>query len=372
MQFKFFRKSENCLNCGHPLLENHNFCPRCGQKNTHGIVSLDEFLKDVVATIFNFDSRWARTFKPFFTKPGELTNAFIKGRRMEYTDPLRLYFLASLIFFVSLSTFIVEPLGNVLNKYRNEFEQKKSFIVLDGDSGVQINGDTIAELQKQFDKVTSNSAVFEDSVKNAKFKANMEKTKNNANSFKVNSDKGVLDFLKKIEDRSLSAEQLRDSLSSEKGSPDNSSFFQTSFGLFTVRKLQKIGRNDFVNFIAKYVDWISFFIISLLPLFAGVLSILNLRLKRFYVENLVFTIHTQAYAYVFLGICLIIFGITHWWWIFLAAFAVSYFYAVAAFKNVYGQNWFKSGVKVTLLGGFYFFVLLIGLPLHGLLVFLIY
>lgn len=380
MLTRYFRKSSNCLNCSHPLLENHHFCPRCGQRNTHNIVALDEFLKEVFATIFNFDSRWAHTFKPFFIKPGELTKAFIGGQRMFYTDPLKLYFFASLFFFLCLSNFIVSPLGSVLNEQRNTFEKKNTLSWFESDNkkkttddsaklSVEAISDTFltevkTDIEKDFSKTKKNkNNFFPDS-----FHTSMSKPDSNSNKGMY---KGLLEFFHLIENRELSPEQLSDSLF--KAEDDETGLFaDTAAGLFIAKKLQKIGRNDFVNFIAAYIDWISFFIISLLPLFSAILSLLNFRLRRFYIENLIFTFHIQAFAYIFLGLCLIIFRFWDEWLLFILGLTVCFFYSLFAFRNVYGQGWIKSTIKISMLGFFYFAAMIIGLPLHGIFVFIIY
>jgi hypothetical protein len=375
-------------------LENHHFCPRCGQRNTHNIVALDEFLKEVFATIFNFDSRWAHTFKPFFIKPGELTKAFIGGQRMHYTDPLKLYFFASLFFFLCLSNFIVSPLGSALNEQRNTFEKKNTLSWFEIDSmktatldstksTVKAISDTfLTEIKKDADEIKKD--LEKDFSKNKKKKRDSLKKKNNfsPDSFHTSMTKpdstsnkgmykGLLEFFHLIENRELSPEQLSDSLF--RTEEDESGIFaDTAAGLFIAKKLQKIGRNDFVNFIAAYIDWISFFIISLLPLFAAILSLLNFRLRRFFIENLIFTFHIQAFAYIFLGLCLILFRFWDEWLIFLLGLSVCFFYSLLAFINVYGQGWVKSSIKISMLGFFYMIALIIGLPLHGIFVFIIY
>ncbi len=49
---------------------------------------------------FDIDGRLARTLGTLFVKPGALTKSYLAGRRQQYTPPLRLYLVVSLLFFL--------------------------------------------------------------------------------------------------------------------------------------------------------------------------------------------------------------------------------------------------------------------------------
>ena len=94
-------QSDHCLNCREPTPE--QFCARCGQKNTHYLVSFGELIEELLSELFQLDSRIARTVVPFLFRPGKLTNEFVAGRRVQYSSPLRLYLLTSFVYFFVLS-----------------------------------------------------------------------------------------------------------------------------------------------------------------------------------------------------------------------------------------------------------------------------
>ncbi len=93
------KKTTNCLNCGEKLNDS-NYCPKCGQRNTDKQISIKEFLHDFLKDYFTFDSKFFRSIFPFLFKPGLLTNEYIKGRRVNYILPLRLYLFTTFIFFL--------------------------------------------------------------------------------------------------------------------------------------------------------------------------------------------------------------------------------------------------------------------------------
>jgi hypothetical protein len=92
-----------CLNCGATLVG--PYCHRCGQEAVDRRRSLRALLSDALGDLFSFDSRILRTAGPLFLRPGFLTAEWVKGRRVDYVPPLRLYvFTAAVFFFVIAAT----------------------------------------------------------------------------------------------------------------------------------------------------------------------------------------------------------------------------------------------------------------------------
>jgi hypothetical protein len=90
-----------CLNCGEPVHE--NYCGRCGQENEDRTTGLKPLLSDFLSEIASFDSKLVRTIKPLIFQPGRLTNAYNEGKRVSYLSPLKMYLVASVIFFITLA-----------------------------------------------------------------------------------------------------------------------------------------------------------------------------------------------------------------------------------------------------------------------------
>ena len=90
-----------CLNCGTPM--KGAYCYECGQPERHFIRFFPRVLWDMLNEAFDLDSKIFRTFMPLMFRPGSLTLEYIAGRRARYINPLRLYIVISLIFFLVLS-----------------------------------------------------------------------------------------------------------------------------------------------------------------------------------------------------------------------------------------------------------------------------
>jgi hypothetical protein len=62
---------------------------------------LHQFADDVLS----LDSKFAHTLAALLARPGFLTTEYLAGRRARYVRPLRLYLVASLVYFVTLTVF---------------------------------------------------------------------------------------------------------------------------------------------------------------------------------------------------------------------------------------------------------------------------
>jgi hypothetical protein len=87
-----------CLNCGTALTG--PFCSQCGQRDVPPYPSVRELVVDAFWELSGWDGRFASTVRALALKPGFLTREFLEGRRARYISPLRLYLMASLVYFL--------------------------------------------------------------------------------------------------------------------------------------------------------------------------------------------------------------------------------------------------------------------------------
>jgi hypothetical protein len=86
-----------CLNCGAAL--RGPFCGQCGQRAIPAYPTLREMAADVWHEFSGWDGRFVRTFRTLL-HPGALTIEVLEGRRARYVSPLRMYLVASVVYFV--------------------------------------------------------------------------------------------------------------------------------------------------------------------------------------------------------------------------------------------------------------------------------
>ncbi|HMI55012.1 MAG TPA: DUF3667 domain-containing protein [Gemmatimonadaceae bacterium] len=91
-------RSVRCLNCSVSLTG--PFCSVCGQRDVPPYPTLRELSMDAVSEFSGWDGRLAKTLRELIRRPGMLTQEFLEGRRVRYISPLRLYLMASLIYFL--------------------------------------------------------------------------------------------------------------------------------------------------------------------------------------------------------------------------------------------------------------------------------
>jgi hypothetical protein len=85
------------------------FCGACGQKLAAPVHSLWHFAQEAAEDVTHADSRLWRTLWALFFRPGFLTLEFLQGRRARYLPPLRLYLVLSVVFFLFASASRHQP-----------------------------------------------------------------------------------------------------------------------------------------------------------------------------------------------------------------------------------------------------------------------
>jgi hypothetical protein len=91
--------AETCVSCGKAL--DGKFCSYCGEKQLKAEEkSVVHFFGEAIHLFTHADSKFLKSLKYLFTKPGFLTAEYLVGRRKLYTSPLTLFFIANLIYFL--------------------------------------------------------------------------------------------------------------------------------------------------------------------------------------------------------------------------------------------------------------------------------
>src|SRR5438876_1312277 len=90
-----------CENCGAEL-QGH-WCAQCGQPAIDYRRSFRHVIADLLDEFLNWDSKFFATIALLIFKPWRLTNEFLAGKRVRYANPLRLYLLASILFFFAVN-----------------------------------------------------------------------------------------------------------------------------------------------------------------------------------------------------------------------------------------------------------------------------
>lgn len=104
-----------CLNCGLALEPaDARFCPHCGQHTRPRPPTVGEFLHELAGSYLAVEGPLWRTLKTLLMHPGELTRAYLAGRRLHYVRPLRLYLTISLVVLLALGAALNARLATTL------------------------------------------------------------------------------------------------------------------------------------------------------------------------------------------------------------------------------------------------------------------
>ena len=323
----------HCENCGAEL-QGH-WCAQCGQPAIEYRRSFRHVVADLLNEFLNWDSKFFTTIALLILKPWRLTNEFLAGKRVRYVNPLRLYLLASILFFfaVNYGTKGIHFDPSKLDaKDRAELESELKDADLPPEAREKLEallrdsspspapspltnepspspvpeGD---QQKQQFGKIGERPFVFSDGSKSS------------------------TPFERWIEARAK--EKM-----GEKG---------TKMGLF----------------ISTLFSNLPYMMLCCIPLFAFVLKVLYIRRRIFYIDHLIYALHIHTFFYA--GVMLIVLatiGLTRLapgaiagWLIALLwiAFVTQIFLSI---RYVYRQGWFFSIFKF-FFGGFVYLIVLL-------------
>jgi hypothetical protein len=330
------RQLTHCENCG-ALLTGH-YCGQCGQAAVDYRRSFRYVIADVLDSFLNWDSKFFTTIALLIVKPWRLTNEFLAGKRVRYVNPLRLYLLASILFF-----FAVNYGAKVLRVDASKLGQKDR-----------------AELEAELKKQDLPPAARE------KLKALLREPEAEASPGTVSPSPSVT---------SSPPAQSSHEKKQEYGKIGERPFVvfdqaksMTPFERWIeARAKEKMGEQGTKMglFIATLFSNVPYMMLCCIPLFAFVLKILYIRRHNFYIDHLIYALHIHTFAYTaIMLIVLATIGLTRaapgavaGWIIALLwiGFAVQIFLSI---RRVYRQGWFISTFKF-FLGGFMYLIVIL-------------
>jgi hypothetical protein len=330
----------HCENCG-AKLQGH-WCAKCGQPVIDYRRSFRHVIADLLNEFLNWDSKFFATIGLLVVRPWKLTNQFLAGHRVRYVHPLRLYLLASILFFFAVNygakDLRLQP-GKLSPKDRAELEADLK------------KGDLPPAAREQLEALLLESPSPSSSPQ----------TTSPSPATSVPSpppparetDKQKQEYGKIGERPFVVFDEAKSTTPFERW--------------IEARAKEKMGEHGtkIGLFIATLFSNLPYMMLCCIPLFAFVLKILYIRRNIFYIDHLIYALHIHTFAYV--GIMLIVLatmglnraapGPIAGWTIALLwiAFVMQIFLSI---RRVYRQGWFVSIFKF-LFGGFVYLIVLV-------------
>ena len=339
----------HCQNCGAELTGPH--CAQCGQAAIDYRRSFRHVIVDVLDSFLNWDSKFFATIGLLIVKPWRLTNEFLAGKRVRYLHPLRLYLLASILFF---------------------------FAVNYGAKGLRLEPGKISE---------KNRTAIAAAVAEKRDEIEAEFDKENLSTEERKKAQDALDYLTKPSPAATAAAEQQPSPTitptaspSEPGKRTYGAVDERPFLVFDAdtksstpferwletRAKEKMGEHGTKMglFIATLFSNLPYMMLCCIPLFAFVLKVLYIRRHIFYIDHLIYALHIHTFLYT--GVMLIVLATmglnriappTLAGWIIALLWILFVVQIFLSIRRVYRQGWFMSTLKF-FVGGFVYMIVL--------------
>jgi len=311
--------TKTCENCHTQV--NGMYCGECGQSIESTLKYFWVVVLHLLDDIFSFDSRASRTLLPLLFKPGFLTNEYVKGRRVHYVPPLRLYLFVSIVFFISLN-FIAANNTNIIVPGHSEKLSLKvtaQVDVLKAQSN-RLVGESLASHQKLIKHLSSlqkdllnkeNKAISRAASKLLYIELENIDDERPLNKTKQKKKDALLARLQQAKQGvELLEENMFDFANNDDGTLTLSFLTEkqnkklTAYGQVLEKKAELAVHSDIRPLVKESISKLPQLMFILLPLFALILKITYFFKKRLYLEHLTVALH--SHSFIFLTILLLL------------------------------------------------------------------
>jgi len=268
--------SANCPNC-EAVVSGH-FCANCGQEAILHHASTREFLHEFIGHYVALEGKLWGTVMRLLFRPGALTLEYIRGRRVRFVQPLRLYLTLSLVFFA-------------LMKFTSGF-----------DPGTD-------DKEKKPETVAASAAA--DAVREAAKAAEpLKPLTEQEKRGKAAAEEAIREMKEdfKHDDAAIAAERSKNKNNLDFSVMDKDGEFLNSWP--TLRhKWQAFedlpGEEKGKVFTEGFYHYAPYAIFCLMPVFALMLKVLYLGSGKRFGEHLLFALHSNAFAFFIYSVILV-------------------------------------------------------------------
>ncbi len=327
-----------CGNCGVALLG--TYCSDCGQEDRTVRRPFWRILRQLFHAVFELDGRVYRSLYFLYTRPGFLSTEYLNGRRARYTPPLRMFLVLSISFFLIVS--IAGTFGSI---FLDEADLNAALAA----------GETDAEALQQSNQPIRDLIAGETDDEDL---AELDF-----------SPQEVRDFLEQLEFSFLptaTGERLKEFV-----------LDQTTENYVEMRE-DPLG--FFRDFIGESLEYVTIFILLMMPMLALVQWVLFIFKGRYYVEHFILTLHNHSFLIVstylltltgvFTAQFPVIAGFIEWVDFVIVVWAWIYLYL--SLKFFYGSGYIYSGLAYVVASTIYGSLILAGLTVFLVIAFLLY
>ncbi len=339
----FAHRGIKCLNCGHPLDISDRFCPECSQPNSTKKLSLRNYIGEFFANLINYDSKLLKTLSTLLLRPGAITQDYIRGKRVVYTNPFRFLLIIGFIYFL-----IVNLLG--------DFNAPGSPVLIQA-GPLSKTGINLVYTSSEKEK----DSLFASGIMKSRTAGETSGTHGDQVAYFHSLDTLRIfnRYLAKIDffTERMTGDSIADFELLKKKYQIRSDF-ENRMNFRIAGSLLKIINQPGV-FLSSLVSRLPLATFFFLPLFAVFLTMAYIRKKYTYTDNLIFSFHNQSLLFILLIISFLIDFIftVESAGIFLLIFAG---YLYKSLRNYYQERRFKTILKFLFLNTIFFILAGIG------------
>lgn len=328
-----------CPNCQEEL--HGPWCYQCGQNQRHINRFFLSLLGESFEEVFALDSRVVKTIFSILFRPGFLTTEYFAGRRARYVPPLRLYLIASVLFFFMLSMQVFTTSESTPIKMSSSSAGLN--ITLDDD---EVDQEAIDELAKTMPEVADEITKELDKLEAP------EKPE-------AGEDEELAEFMEELDGMNFSW------LSADANESLRERAKRQSI------KANKLMKEDPWELVNEVLDVAPIVLFIILPIFALLLKIMYLGTGRYYSEHLILAVHNHSFLYIILIFDSLVIALQDSFpsldYLRIAVQVWIPLYMFISLRTVYKQGYFVTGIKYILLGFSYNVIFFLGVGLAGVL-----
>ena len=278
------------------------------------------FLQELLRVVFELDGRAYKTTFRLMTRPGFLTREYFAGRRVSYTPPLRLFLIISIGFFLIVS--VVSTMQSL----------QETMVEVTAIQEAPATDEAI-EPAEEFTDISELDEDFAD----------------------------VLEFTGSVTMPFLDEEGNR-----------NLQLLLTA----QVRSNLEELISDPRDFLVESLEYVTFFMLFMMPILALIQQIILVLYRRYYVEHLVLTVHNHAFVLLMIFITMILglfenvtlayIGVVAEWLSMISALWI-FVYLFLSLKRYFQLGWFTATLAFSITSILYAIALGAGVFLFGML-----
>jgi len=264
--------SFSCRNCEKAIKEEVQFCPNCGQKNTDGKVRLFTYVTELFNLVFNIEGKLFTTLRDIFI-PGKLTKEYFKGKRIRYFHPLRLFIVLAVL----LLALVTISLDYEDLQQTNTITEATTIDIVQ-----QIDSFNLRNYKNElYDSIAYCS------IENFKYNilGDYDDVPDSSDKISINIGDNAIN-MKTTDILRYSTEELI-----EKN--DIKGFWPQLLFKQGIKLLNNT--NTFGQYLISNSVWL---ILLMMPFLALILKLFYVRHSKYYVEHLVFSLHTHSFVFL--------------------------------------------------------------------------